>query len=431
MLAKWLARVDVFLYAYLVMVLGCIYFLFNYIEGISFTERAGESVLFRGCWLVLYLLLLLQILRHSHSFILLLSRSHLFLIFILLAVASQLHSESADAGYVKFAMYLATVLFGAFLSVSCSADELVEALFRIGAVTLVVHVLLLPIIGADFSYDALHRVTILGTEAYAGIFGHKNLAGAFFGLMVIVSLVRALAGRRSQRRLSGGVAACHMLALAATGAAGPLVSLLATLAVTFGLALIVIGRRDLAAFYWLLLGFAGLAILAVPTEWLYGLVGRTANLTGRSFLWSVWPHFFWQHPWLGYGFSGFFNGLDNAPSAELTRMAPWNTEFGSFENSYLDALLQFGLLGGGLYLLLVVAAVWNVIAFAFRASGMFWLAPFAILIFIIITSLNDSSQLLHNYFGCVLVFWCYFGPEAQLGRSTMALSRLSLRDLRT
>lgn len=95
-------------------------------------------------------------------------------------------------------------------------------------------------------------------------------------------------------------------------------------------------------------------------------------------------------------------------------MAPWNTEFGSFENSYLDAFLQFGLLGGALYMLLLARALWNTIVFAFERTGMYWLAPFAMLLFVVIASANDSSQLLHNYFGCVLVFWCYFGPEARL-----------------
>ena len=94
-------------------------------------------------------------------------------------------------------------------------------------------------------------------------------------------------------------------------------------------------------------------------------------------------------------------------------MAPWNTEFGSFENSYLEALLQFGLLGGAVYLMVIARAVWNATLFAFERSATYCLAPFAILTSILINSINDSSLLLHNYIACVLVFWCYFGPEAR------------------
>jgi hypothetical protein len=412
MIVRLLSRLDLFLYAYLVMVLGCIYFLFNYVEGISFSERAGESVLFRAFWLFLYVLLTLHIVHDHLRFLSVLSRSVAFLVFVVLAVASLLYSGTDATALVKFLMYLASIFFSAWVAACYSVDEFVEALFRIGGVVLIFHVLLFPVIGSAIDYDALHRLTILRTEPYAGVFGHKNLAGAFFGLMVVISFVRLVSGPRRQTGWSALLTVLNLLALAETGAAGPLVSVIVTLALTSGLFLLAIGRRDLAAIYWLVLGFVGLGLLIVPSDNLYAVVGRSEGLTGRSFLWSVWPHFFWERPWLGYGFSGFFSGLPNAPSSELTQMAPWNTEFGSFENSYLDALLQFGILGGGVYIWMVLRGVWNALAFAFERKGTYWLAPFGMVISIIITSTNDSSQLLHNYFACVLVFWSYFGPEA-------------------
>ncbi|BBC01450.1 exopolysaccharide production protein ExoQ [Bradyrhizobium japonicum] len=414
MIGRWWLRTDVFLHAYLVMVLGCIYFLFNFIEGISFAERAGESTLFRGAWLLLYLLLMLHVAIDRQRFGLLMLQSHLYLTFIAFALVSLALSADPAGSSIKFAMYLLTTMFSAWVVISCPVDRLVDTLFRIGIVVLIVHVLLFPVIGSQWDYDPLHRPTVLGTQAYAGVFGHKNLAGAFFGLMVLICFVRMLAGPRRQFGWTLLLMGCHFFALAAAGAAGPLISMLTALAVTFGLLLVVLGHRGAASIYWLGLAFVALVVFAVPSDELYGLVGRSGNLTGRSFLWSVWPHFFWQHPWLGYGFSGFFNELPNSPVNELTSMAPWNTEFGSFENSYLDAFLQFGLLGGALYMLLLALALWNTIVFAFERRGMYCMAPFAMLLFVVIASANDSSQLLHNYFGCVLVFWCYFGPEARL-----------------
>jgi len=98
-----------------------------------------------------------------------------------------------------------------------AVDRLVDTLFRIGIVVLVVHIVLFPVIGSQLDYDALHRPTILGTEAYAGVFGHKNLAGAFFGLMVVICFVRMLAGPRSQFGWTILLMGCHFLALAAAG----------------------------------------------------------------------------------------------------------------------------------------------------------------------------------------------------------------------
>lgn len=414
MIIRWLSRFDLFLKTYLVMEMGCVYFLFNYVEGISFTEKAGESVLFRAVWLLLYAILIVQIARDIGVFGLLLLQSFWFVAFLSLAVVSLVYNDIEGTSLLKFAMYLATILFSAWMAMFRSVDDIMETLFRMGAVVLVLHILLYPVIGAAIDYDPLHRATVIGTEAYAGVFGHKNLAGSFFGLMATISFVRMLSGGRTEFLWSGSLMGLHLVALAATGAAGPLVSVTATLVVTLGLYLIASGRRAFASFYWIALGFLAMTLLLVPSDAFYTLVGRTEGLTGRTFLWSVWPHFFWLHPFLGYGFSGFFNGLPNAPSNELTQMAPWNIEFGSFENSYMELLLQFGLLGGGVYLMIIARAVFNVTIFAFRRARAYWLAPFAVLSFILISSLNDSSLLLHNYIACVLVFWCYFGPEAEI-----------------
>jgi O-antigen ligase len=411
MIGRWEARYDLFLKAYLVMELGCIYFLFNYILGISFTERAGESLLFQASWLLLYGLLIIHIARDFRRFASLLSRSYLFLTFLVLAITSTIHMGSESGALIKFAMYLATIAFSLWLAISCTVDRLIETLFRIGAVVLVLHTLLFPVIGSAIDYDPLHRATILGTEAYAGVFGHKNQAGTFFGLMATISLVRLLTGPGPQFGWSALLMGLHLLALAETGAVGPLISVTATLVVILGVFLVVSGRRGVASAYWLALGFFSLMAFSLPSEILFGVVGRTEGLTGRSFLWSVWPHFFWQQPYLGYGFSGFFSGVGNAPSNELTQMAPWNHQYGSFENSYLEALIEFGLLGGSVFVMIAIRALWNSLQFIFQSTTRYRLAPFGLLTFILISSFNDDDLLLHNYFACVVLFSCYFGVE--------------------
>jgi exopolysaccharide production protein ExoQ len=411
MMRRWLSA-DVFLYAYLVMVLGCIYFLFNYAENISFSERAGESVLFRVCWFCLYLVLLINIASNARVFLGIIEHSFLLLGLLGFATISLLYNDVQSASALKSSMYVATILFSAWVAMTCTVDRFVETIYRIGVVVLIFHVLLLPIIGSAIDYDPLHRSTILGTEAYAGVFGHKNLAGSFFGLMALISLVRSLSSPAKRSLPSVIVMLLHLLALAATGAAGPLISFVVTLALTLGLFVLVCGGRGMASVYGLTMGFLALGLMSIPADYLYELVGRTSALTGRTILWSLWPHFFWQRPLLGYGYSGFFNGLTDAPSAELTRMAPWNIEYSSFENAYLEAVLEFGLLGGAFFVLIALRALWNSVRFAFAAPSRFWLAPFASLVFMLVSAFNDSSLMLHNYIASVLMFWCYFGPEA-------------------
>lgn len=420
------ARFEVFLYSYLAMVLGCVYYLFNYIEGIPFSERAGESQLFRVCWIGLYLVLLCKIAYRVRTFFHLFRNSVLLLFFLFFLVISTAYNGIHADDAIKLSMYLLTILFASWMAVTLTVDHLVEVLYRIGAFMLLVHVLLYPVVGTAIDYDALHRSTILGTEPYAGVFGHKNIAGAFFALMSLVSLIRLLCYRHG-RHWSGLFLVLHLLALAAAGAAGAVLALAGATVVTIGLYLTVAHDRQVASLYWLATAGFVLLLLMIPSEDIYELVGRTSELTGRSFLWSTWPHFFWQKPWLGYGFGGFFSSASDAPATELTRMAPWNAVYGSFENSYLDVLLQFGLLGGGLYILMVLVAFSNAIRFAFGSAGVFRLAPFGLLTLTVMLTSNDSSLLLHNYITCVLAFWCYFGPEVSMLDAGAQYSALVVR----
>lgn len=414
MIGRLLSRLDLFLYAYLVMVLGCIYFLFNYIEGISFSEKAGESVLFRLSWLTLYLILLIKISQNARALVLLIERSVLLLLFFGAVAISLLYNADHLDSVLKFSMYIATVLFAGWVAVSCPVDRFVEALFKINVAVLVFHIAIYPVVGSAIDYDPLHRATILGTEAYAGVFGHKNLAGWFFGLMALIALIRALT-RPGHTNLSSSaiIGGLDVIALAATGAAGPLISACASLVIILGTYLVLVGRRELASIYWIACGFVLLGVASLPNDYLLGLVGRSSGLTGRDFLWEAWPHFFWQKPMLGYGFAGFFTGVVNAPSVELTQMAPWNAEYYSFENSYLEALLEFGLLGGITFFLITCCALWNAFRFALKSPSAVSIAPFSLLIFVLISSMNDDNLLLHNYFACVVMFWCYFGVEAR------------------
>ncbi len=346
----------------------------------------------------------------------LLLHSHLYLAFVLVAVMSLVVSADAAGSSVKFAMYLMTTLFAAWVAISCPVDRLVDILFRIGVAVLIVHVVLFPVIGSQWDYDPLHRPTVLGTQAYAGIFGHKNLAGAFFGLMALICFVRMLVGPRRQFGWSLLAMACHCVALAAAGSAGPLISMATTIAVTFGLLLLAARAQGAASIYWLR-GSLRCALVAyvVPSDELYGLVGRSDNLTGRSFLWSVLAALLLAAP---VARLRVFRVLQR--TAERARERA--DADGALEHRVrlvrellsrrLSSVRLCSPSRGGAHVLSAGAGVVEHHRLHVRAAGTYWISALAMLLFVVIASANDSSQLLHNYFGCVLVFWCYFGPEA-------------------
>jgi hypothetical protein len=141
------ARFEPFLYAYLAMVLGCIYYLFNWIEGIPFSERAGESQFFRVCWIGLYGVLIFKVLSQTRAFVRLVRHSALLFCFCVFVFASTMINGIQFDDAIKMSMYLLTILFAGWISVNVTVDHLAGTLYRIGAIVLVVHVLLFPLFG--------------------------------------------------------------------------------------------------------------------------------------------------------------------------------------------------------------------------------------------------------------------------------------------
>ncbi|WP_049558612.1 O-antigen ligase family protein, partial [Limnoraphis robusta] len=75
---------------------------------------------------------------------------------------------------------------------------------------------------------------------------------------------------------------------------------------------------------------------------LLGLIGKDPSLTGRTDLWAWAREMIDKRPWLGYGYTAFWQGLDGG-SAYIIRAARWPVPYS--HNGILDLWLDIGLLG--------------------------------------------------------------------------------------
>lgn len=75
---------------------------------------------------------------------------------------------------------------------------------------------------------------------------------------------------------------------------------------------------------------------------LFGYFGKDTNLSGRTDLWPLVFDMIWKQPWLGYGYSAFWNGW-NGESAYIWRIANWTPTHP--HNGFLELWLDLGLLG--------------------------------------------------------------------------------------
>src|SRR5262249_31927255 len=139
--------------------------------------------------------------------------------------------------------------------------------------------------------------------------------------------------------------------------------------------------------------------------------GRSTDFTGRDALVQLWPTFFWEKPMLGYGFGGFFTGQAGSPAEQLSYLLSKAGMYSTFENAYLDILIQFGLVGGILYASILIKAVLKSAQFYKSSMSMYKVVPINVLACVLATSFSESSLLQQNFVVCVFVFWIYFGVD--------------------
>lgn len=80
------------------------------------------------------------------------------------------------------------------------------------------------------------------------------------------------------------------------------------------------------------------------------MLGRDSTLTGRTDHWAMLAPFALSHLWLGYGYQAFWTGTGDS----LTIMKSVGATMDGADSGYIDTMLQFGLVGMALLLLILL-----------------------------------------------------------------------------
>ena len=83
------------------------------------------------------------------------------------------------------------------------------------------------------------------------------------------------------------------------------------------------------------------------------LLGRDSSLTGRTDSWGLLLTFARRHLWVGYGYQAFWTGTGDSLSAVKSIGAAMH----GADSGYLDTLLQFGVVGIGMLLLVLFMTI--------------------------------------------------------------------------
>lgn len=307
---------------------------------------------------------------------------------VALSLLSVVWSEAPGLTFRRSVSLIGTTGFGVYLAVRYSPRRIFSMLlvvFGVAAPLSLMFALLLP------SYGLL--------DGWRGVFLHKNSLG---GAMALATPMWALQALRKRRRLP--------LTLLLLGLSSVLLVLSnsksswVVCAVLLGcLPLVATLRRPGAApallmLFGVVVPVMGAWLLANPGPALTAL-GRDATLTGRTNLWPlVWRQIL-QRPWLGYGYSAFWRGLEG-PSGEIAKTV--GEIFATAHQGVLNLWLDLGLAGVLLFGWTFLLNLRRSYATLGRQAGIDGAFPFIFMIFIVVSNLTESNILAQNSLTWVL-----------------------------
>jgi O-antigen ligase len=139
------------------------------------------------------------------------------------------------------------------------------------------------------------------------------------------------------------------------------------------------------------LSVAVLSFAVLGKEGVFDLLDKDPSLTGRTFIWEAAWMVFNQRPLLGHGYSAFW--IAATPGVDVIwEHIQWDTP--TAHSGYYEVLLQLGLLGAGLVVVLLLATLLRAgfCLFSERRRAAMWIMPFLLTMII----LSNSESVLLN-----------------------------------
>lgn len=184
---------------------------------------------------------------------------------------------------------------------------------------------------------------------WRGMFGHKNTLGMAMGMGITMMLILLL---NYKHKFSGKI---FLIALICIESYVLLKSVSVTSYLATIMAVVLVFKHKFFPIkypWWYIVAFiCGGFILVffhqIVSQPIAMLTGKSPTFTGRTVIWDICREYFYQRPWFGYG----YNGIWSRPELLETVSTTLNEHLTETHNSLFDIMLQFGLVGLGLYIL--------------------------------------------------------------------------------
>ena len=348
-----------------------------------------------------------------------LRESRLVIALMVLVLLSSLWAAHPLAVFRRGVLLDLTLTLGFYLIVRFDPEERLNLILGVGifcVITSFLTAILLPNINRGFG------------NGWQGVFGNKNALAIFlfFFLSAMFYTQPVKRGMRIFRTLIlGGGVVLVGLSQSRGGWFVVAVLFIYVLVTNFvslferrnALLLTLLGLPIVGGLLWLFTENLGAIAYAV---------GKDPGLSNRTIIWAaVWPAIL-KRPILGYGYGGFWNGLEGDSAYVLLRVG---TSLVHAHNGLLNLWLDIGLVGVVLALVIILRGVWDAFSCIGRTSERYFLWYGAILLMTLIGSIDESFFMQQNMLtttlwvlACVELRRLASNINANSGRAPLATS---------
>lgn len=357
--------------------------------------HAAESLLYQIVLAAMYGTVFIVFAIQAAKYNLSLKLSYALVLVLMVSVLSAGWSEMPSATLVRSISLVGTTLVGVYLGKRFSAKDILTMVWIVGAVCIaasLVMIIAFPNLGIVSDDYALEY-----ERMYRGVFDNKNALSSSCVIFLIVFVYCTALFRNPWMRTINVlmILVSAWLIIISDAVTSYIVVMALVTGIIFS---VVASRSSFMRFPVLVGGIWGGILLVVVLFTFYDSItlafDRDPTLTSRTVIWKFALQYIQMRPLQGYGYGAFWETLGR-PLAALHAVHA--------HNGYLNALLDFGLVGFLPLMFLLLSTLWRAIVDVFRAGT--WLAtwPLAIVLALVFSNLSEVT-FLSGY----SLQWCLF-----------------------
>lgn len=336
----------------------------------------------------------------------------LIILFLAYALVSLLWTVYLPATLYKLFWLFFSTIAGSYVAIRYKLRGTIDVLTWVGGIFAILSLLIVlyfPFVGV------MQNQPFVGS--WTGLFWHRNHTGNIFAFFNMIYLLRFLLDNKlavPQKMMIGFFyALTAAIVFGSRSATGIIVLLFLHFAVVLTAIWLKWHGRIKPWQYYLsaALLVAGFLVFITNTGFFFGLLGRTAHMTGRVPLWQdLLSNFYLQQPILGYGYGALWMQKSFRILIQIRHEWPYQVYFA--DNGFFDILLNTGLIGLLLFLSIYIPLGVRSFKQAITYKSWIYFSPFLTFLYIFIGNLTYSFLLEVDQFVWMLLVIMVFATTS-------------------